>query len=54
MKGDQCPMYFDDGANPYKEEEERIITFFRGNAAEKLKPHTFYIITLTAIYNYLS
>lgn len=29
-QGDQCPMNFDDGSNPYKEEGERVITFFKG------------------------
>ncbi|XP_035710143.1 uncharacterized protein LOC110853068 isoform X2 [Folsomia candida] len=55
---DQCPMFFDDGANPYKEEEERIITFFKGNSATSLMNQEtlpfFSLILLKIVFRLLS
>ena len=28
--GDQCPMYFDDGANPWRAPEDNVQVFFSG------------------------
>lgn len=51
--GDQCPMYFDDGSNPYREEEERIITFFKGNDASSLKVMSTLFLILPVVFNIL-
>lgn len=51
-------MFFDDGANPYKEEEERIITFFKGNSATSLMNQEtlpfFSLILLKIVFRLLS
>ncbi len=49
MIGDQCPMFFDDGQNPYKEEEERIITFFRGSNAPSITGKKYNLIIWTFV-----
>ncbi len=50
--GDQCPMYFDDGSDPYKAEESRIQIFsFDGSSQITITSFFLYIIAIAPILN---
>ncbi|ODM98595.1 hypothetical protein Ocin01_08083 [Orchesella cincta] len=51
---DQCPMNFDDGSNPYKEEGERIITFFKGlGGSSTTNRLSFLAFAISIVYVFL-
>ncbi|CAL8093357.1 unnamed protein product [Orchesella dallaii] len=47
---DQCPMNFDDGSNPYKEEGERVITFFKGLGGSSTNQLSFATFAISVVY----
>jgi len=51
--GDQCPMFFDDGGNPYKQEEDRVVTFFKISDATSTIPSMTLLTLLGSLFHAL-